>query len=135
MLIADDEPDVRSLLRVWLDTAGFQTEVADDGREALAVLEGDGIDVLLLDIMMPVLDGWMVLEAMRERSDSTPVIVLSAHCTNADRARAFRLGAVAFVDKPFEPEDLATLIEELAAASPEELKVRRGSGLAAMESQ
>ena len=86
ILIADDESDIRSVLRLYMEDAGFEVVEAADGREALDALAAQQIDLCLLDIMMPVLDGYHVLKRIRETSD-LPVIVISAK-VNATLRRA-----------------------------------------------
>ena len=116
VLVVDDDPDLLILLRLWLETARFDVQTASDGREALDLLWAKGFDAVVLDIRMPVLDGWAVLEALQEAPVSPPVVVASAHCGDADKERAMELGAAAFIDKPFEPEQLTHLLEELVGA-------------------
>jgi CheY-like chemotaxis protein len=101
VLIVDDEPDILLLLRLNLELAGYETGMAADGDEALLRLRRERFDVVLLDLQMPVLDGWGVLTALREDPAAPPVVVLTAFA-NADgfRDRAFGLGAVGFVSKP-----------------------------------
>src|SRR5205807_10003183 len=78
VLIVDDEPDVLLLLRVNLEAAGYQTVLAADGETALIKIDESDPDVVLLDIMMPVMDGWGVLRALSERDNAPRVVVVSA---------------------------------------------------------
>ena len=110
VLIVDDEPDIVMLLRLALEAAGYTTVEASDGAEALEVIEARRPDVVLLDMMMPVMDGWTTLEHLGDRKDTTRVIAVTAKTAARDLDRAMALGAAAFVTKPFEP---ATLIQRM----------------------
>lgn len=129
MLVVDDERDVRQLVAMIVETGGRTAVTAENGRRALDLLGEEAFDVIVLDVMMPVVDGWGVLEGMAGLERRPPVIVLSAHCTNEDRVRAFELGAVDFVDKPFDPDHLDRVIERIAMSTADELERRRQDGL------
>ena len=100
VLVADDNPDILFLLRTNLDAAGFETLTASDGEMALRMIEEEDPDVLLLDLMMPVLDGWGVLERLEREGSELPVIVVSASDSAANIQRATELGATGYVTKP-----------------------------------
>jgi len=106
---------------------GQPMEIAEarNGEEALALLEAADFDVILLDISMPVLDGFGVLHAMRRESDETPVIMLTARGREVDITNAYRAGADAYVTKPFDVDELATLTREVAGADPKARRARR----------
>ena len=116
ILICDDEPSLRELMRLSLETGPeYRFVEAGDGSEAIEAIETARPDLILLDVMMPVTNGIAVLEHLRahpELSD-TPVIVVSAFASPADRQRAIEAGATRFVKKPFDPEALRSLVEEL----------------------
>jgi two-component system, OmpR family, alkaline phosphatase synthesis response regulator PhoP len=114
VLIVDDEPDILLLLRLALQTAGHDITEASDGRVAIDRLHDGDFDIVLLDAMMPGMDGWAALERMRAMEGTPPVIMLSAKTAEGDRARAFRLGAAAYVTKPFEPAHLLHEIENVS---------------------
>ena len=120
LLVVDDDPDLLAMLRLWLERAEYAVETATDGREALDVLWRKTFDCVVLDIRMPVMDGWAVLEALQTSPVAAPVIVASAHLSAADHQRVMDLGAAAFIDKPFDTPDLNRLIEDVIAASEEE---------------
>ena len=116
ILICDDEPSLRELMRLSLETgAGYSFVEAGDGSEAIETLESARPDLILLDVMMPGPNGIAVLEHLRADPElsQTPVIVVSAFASPADRQRAFEAGATRFVKKPFDPEALRSLVEEL----------------------
>jgi len=111
VLVVDDDADIRELLVSVLTDDGFEAASARDGREALAVLERWPADVVVLDLMMPVMDGWTFAERMHEKW-TIPIIVVSA-ATDLFR-NAGRVGAAEFVPKPFDIESLLPRIARLA---------------------
>jgi DNA-binding response OmpR family regulator len=117
VLIVDDEPDVLLTLRVILESEGFEACLAADGETALRRIDDDNPDLVVLDIMMPVLDGWFVLAELAGRARRPRVVVCSAKSADADRVRARELGADEYVTKPFEPEHLLTVIRGVLARS------------------
>jgi len=102
ILVADDERDIRSVLALYLENAGYEVVEAADGSEALDVLQTQPIDLCLLDIMMPVMDGYHVLKRIRETSD-VPVIVISAKGQDPEKILGLNLGADDYMVKPFNP--------------------------------
>jgi DNA-binding response OmpR family regulator len=123
VLIVEDEPDMLLLLRLTLEDAGFETCLAADGETALRRIDAERPDVVLLDLMLPVLDGWGVLAELATRPAGPPVVICSATDGRRERTRAAELGAVAFVPKPFEVEDLVRVLREALAHRP----ARRGA--------
>lgn len=119
VLVVDDEPQVVWMLKFSLEAEGYQTFSARDGRTALDELRLHRPQLMLLDIMMPVMDGWSVLEALQSlpAEDRPRVIVVSARASMRDRAKAVELGADAFVSKPFNVDDLLGVLHSLAEAS------------------
>ena len=114
VLIADDNPDILILLRTNLRAAGYESLEAGNGQIALERMAEDRPDVVLLDLMMPVLDGWGVLEALRGNTEAPPVIVVSASDSSANVERARELGVAAYVTKPFNLPALVQLVESVA---------------------
>jgi DNA-binding response OmpR family regulator len=102
ILIADDETEIRELLRLYLEKDGYTVWEAADGMEALAVLKQEKIDLAILDIMMPSPDGWRVLQNIRKNSN-IPVILLSARSGDSDKILGLDLGADDYITKPFVP--------------------------------
>jgi CheY-like chemotaxis protein len=119
VLVVDDEPQVVWMLQFSLEADGFQTFAARDGQAALDELVEHHPQLVLLDIMMPVLDGWSVLKRIRQLPvDQRPrVVVVSARASLRDRAKAAELGADAFVAKPFNVDDLLGVLHRLEKAS------------------
>jgi DNA-binding response OmpR family regulator len=115
VLVVDDEPQVVWMLRFSLEAEGYQTFSANDGRAALDELQAHRPQLMLLDVMMPVMDGWSVLEELRAlpEAERPRVVVVSARSSLRDRAKAAELGADAFVSKPFNVDDLLGLVRDL----------------------
>ena len=102
VLVADDEKDIRSVLRLYLEDAGYEVVEAADGAQTLEVLNTQNIDLCLLDIMMPQLDGYQVLKRVRETND-VPIIVVSAKGQDPEKILGLNLGADDYMVKPFNP--------------------------------
>ena len=134
VLIADDDPIQRRLLEVMLRRFGYQTETVDGGEAALARLQAadkTGVDLLVLDLVMPDLDGMGVLERMRERKIDTPVIVQTAHGSVEAVISAMRAGALDFVVKPVAAERMQVSIKNALRFYALEDEIRRRSRKAA----
>ena len=112
VLVVNDEPQVVWMLQFSLEAEGYRTYAARNGQEALDELAERRPSLMLLDIMMPIMDGWSVLERLRQLpADERPkVIVVSARSSLRDRAKATELGADAFVAKPFSVDELMGVI-------------------------
>ena len=115
VLVIDDEAPIRLLCRVNLEAEGMEVLEAADGPTGLQMAKEESPDVILLDVMMPGLDGWRVAEQLLlERSTSgIPIIFLTARAEFRDRARGLDIGGVDYVTKPFNPLELAQLVEGL----------------------
>jgi DNA-binding response OmpR family regulator len=135
ILIVDDEPDILLMLRINLEAEGYETALAADGETALRRIDDECPDALLLDVMMPVMDGWSVLESLSTRPESPRVIVLPAQTASRDIRRALDLGAAEYLTKPFEPESLLATIERVLVASEDELDVGRAATIARLDGQ
>lgn len=121
--MVDDEPDLRELLRVSLSMAGHAVSVAPDGSAGLDVARRDLPDAMVLDVMMPGLDGWTVLASIKSDDDdqvaSIPVVMLTARADDLDVIRGGIEGAVRYVTKPFAIEDLRAAVAGAVADGPE----------------
>lgn len=129
MLIVDDEPDILLMMRVNLDSEGFDTVLAADGETALERVRDESPDLVLLDVMMPVLDGWGVLEALATNDTPPRVIVVSAKAAPADVVRAYQLGACDYVTKPFSIDGLIGVMRDVLGRSDEEQAAHRQDAL------
>ena len=105
ILICDDEKDIVSALKIYLEAEGYKTFAAANGREALAILDREDIHLVLLDIMMPVMDGVSALARLREFSN-VPVILLTAKSEDTDKVLGLNVGADDYITKPFNPVEL-----------------------------
>jgi two-component system phosphate regulon response regulator PhoB len=118
ILICDDEPSLRELMRVSLGD-GYSFAEAADVAEAIKLVDSVLPDLVLLDVMMPGGSGLSVLEHLRKKPSlrRTPVVVISAFTADRDHLAAYDAGANGFLKKPFEPDELESLVHELLAAS------------------
>jgi len=115
VLVIDDEPPIRLLCRVNLEAEGMEVLEAADGLDGVAVAREQEPDVILLDVMMPGLDGWRVAEELLddERTRGIPIVFLTARAELRDRARGIDVGGIDYVTKPFNPIELASLVRDL----------------------
>ena len=115
VLVIDDEAPIRLLCRVNLEAEGMGVLEAADGLTGLELARTEQPDVILLDVMMPGLDGWRVAEELLddERTEAIPIVFLTARAELRDRARGIDLGGVDYVTKPFNPVELAPLVRDL----------------------
>jgi len=132
ILIVDDDPDLLLLLRITLAAEDLEPSLAADGQMALRRIETENPDLVLLDVMMPVMDGWAVLEALGTRQRRVPVIVVSAKAGDADVARALELGALDYITKPFEPEHLVSAVRAALSGDEKEQARRRAERRASL---
>ncbi|MFH5182028.1 response regulator transcription factor [Paenibacillus sp. TAB 01] len=112
ILIVDDDAHIRELIRVFLNQAGFQTLEASDGSKALEVLEREKVEMVILDIMMPNMDGWQMCEELRKDYE-LPVLMLTAKGETVHKVRGFETGADDYLVKPFEPAELVARVKAL----------------------
>ena len=127
VLIVEDDPNIRELLQMYLEKDGYAVTLAADGGQGLEKFRAIQPDLVLLDVMMPVMDGWAVCKAIRQES-STPVIMLTAKGETDDKVTGLKAGADDYVTKPFEMKELLARIEAVLRRSDrgtEETKTRR----------
>lgn len=115
ILIVDDEPRIRQLITEYLEHEGFECAEATDGSAALASLSAQSFDLVILDIMMPFVDGMTCLREMRARKLHTPVIMLTARGEEYDRVTGLEGGADDYVVKPFSPRELVARVKAVLA--------------------
>lgn len=116
ILIVEDEPNIAEVVSLYLRRAGFQVRLAEDGLSAIASLEEQLPDLLILDLMLPGVDGLALTRWLRERSD-VPIIMLTARRHEADRIAGFELGADDYVVKPFSPQELVSRVKAVIRRS------------------
>jgi DNA-binding response OmpR family regulator len=115
VLVIDDEAPIRLLCRVNLEAEGMSVVEAPDGPTGLEKAQAEAPDVVLLDVMMPGLDGWQVAERLLEdeRTNGIPIVFLTARAEFRDRAKGLGIGGIDYVTKPFNPLELAPLVRDL----------------------
>lgn len=132
ILVVDDEPDIRMLLSVNLTGAGHRVREAADGAAALDVLASQPPDLVLLDVMMPRIDGFGVLNARKQRgiAPSTRFVMLTCRAAERDFARAWEAGADNYLLKPFDYDELTAVVAEVLRSTDQQLQTRRDHELA-----
>ncbi len=130
VLVVDDDPHIRELCRLYLINAGYQVIEASNGREALDIVDKTPVDLVVLDVMMPEMDGFDVLEYIRDRDDWLPVIMLTAMGDEEDRILGLDMGADDYIIKPFSPKELvsrvrAVLRRTVVAVEGESTRIRQ----------
>ncbi|WCR28451.1 response regulator transcription factor [Paenibacillus thiaminolyticus] len=116
VLVVDDEWNMRNLLRIYFMKEGFEVKEASSGYEALSMMKQHSFDLLILDVMMPGMDGWQVCKAVRE-TETMPILMLTARSETKDKVHGLGLGADDYVTKPFEPEELLARVFSLLRRS------------------
>jgi CheY-like chemotaxis protein len=115
VLIVDDEPSIRLICNINLTASGWHCSEAADGETALALVRSEQPDVVLLDVMMPTVDGWDVAEKLGKDPETrdVPIVFLTARADPRDRRRAHDLGAVGYLAKPINPVELPDILEAM----------------------
>lgn len=115
VLLVDDESAIRTICRVNLETDGLAVLEAVDGREALQAVRAQQPELVLLDVMMPDVDGWQVAAELGKdpATQDVPIVFLSARAAREDKARAQELGAVGYIVKPFDPIELSGYVRQV----------------------
>jgi len=113
ILLVEDEENLHDSLKLNLELEGYEVTSAFEGNAALKALQGEYFDLVILDIMLPELDGITVLETMRVKSNETPVLILSAKNSSADRVLGLKKGADDYLTKPFNLEELLLRVHKL----------------------
>jgi two-component system, chemotaxis family, chemotaxis protein CheY len=116
ILVVDDDADLREFLRLTVASMGFEVTCASNGQDALDVMEGHDPDLILLDMKMPVMDGWEFCRALEGRDARPPIVVLTAAPDPA--ARAVEVHAEGWLGKPFEYADLEAIVHRFVARPP-----------------
>jgi excisionase family DNA binding protein len=116
VLVVDDDEQLREIVRLSLEAEGYSVREAGGADEALAAIEDQAPDLVLLDIVMPEIDGWQMLTRMQERHGAIPVIMFSGQADDASAGRAAAEGASGFVGKPFDPVQLVERAKQLVPA-------------------
>jgi DNA-binding response OmpR family regulator len=128
ILVIEDEPDIRDLIRITLELDGMQVAQACDGHQGLDAARASLPDAIVLDVMMPGIDGWEVLSRLKAADGelaTVPVVMLTARTGALDRIKGGIEGAVRYLTKPFDPADLRAALDEVLAGEPEPVQRRR----------
>lgn len=130
VLLVDDEDHIRELCRLYLESSGFEITEAEDGGSALKKLEQQQVDLVVLDIMLPGIDGFEVLKTIRSRQVWLPVVMLTAVGDEEDRIAGLEQGADDYLIKPFSPKELVARVKAVlrraqSPAAPEDMEVIR----------
>ena len=112
VLIVEDDTDIVELLRLYLESSNYITSAASDGLMALDILKKEKIDIALVDIMMPKMDGYTLIKEIRKISN-IPIIIISAKTTDTDRVLGLKIGADAYITKPFNPLEVVAYVEAI----------------------
>ena len=112
VLVVDDDPGIVKLVRAYLEQAGFAVLTASDGKRAMQIARNDKPDLVILDLMLPEMDGWDVCRALRKESD-VPIIMLTARVEESDKLIGLELGADDYVTKPFSPRELVARVRSV----------------------
>ncbi|MEC0170905.1 response regulator transcription factor [Paenibacillus graminis] len=113
ILVADDDANIRELVSLFLRNDGFQTAEAADGKEALSVYSSTQADLVVLDIMMPVMDGWTLCKELRRINPDLPLLMLTARGETWEKVKGFELGTDDYLTKPFDPLELTARVRAL----------------------
>ena len=114
ILVVDDEARMRKLVRDFLSAKGYEVLEAGDGEEAVKIFLADkNIDLMILDVMMPKMDGWEVVKAVRQYSSRLPIIMLTARGEERDELQGFQLGVDEYISKPFSPKILVARVDAI----------------------
>lgn len=131
ILIAEDNAEIRTLVSSILVEEGHKVGVAQNGQQALDMMMDDAPDVLVLDIMMPQMDGYTVLKELKSSGikETMKILILTAKTSESDWVRGYKLGADSYLTKPFDTDELINGIEDLLSSTKEQLRVRREAEL------
>ncbi|SFM09436.1 DNA-binding response regulator, OmpR family, contains REC and winged-helix (wHTH) domain [Paenibacillus sp. 1_12] len=113
ILVADDDANIRELVCLFLRNDGFATAEAVDGKEALAIYASTPVDLVILDIMMPVMDGWALCKELRRANPNLPLLMLTARSETWEKVQGFQLGTDDYLTKPFDPLELTARVKAL----------------------
>jgi two-component system alkaline phosphatase synthesis response regulator PhoP len=129
VLVVDDDPGIVKLVRAYLEQAGFEVVSAHDGKKAMQIARNERPDLVVLDLMLPEMDGWDVCRALRKESE-VPIIMLTARVEESDKLIGLELGADDYVTKPFSPRELVarvrSVLRRAGGVPPKPERISRG---------
>ncbi|MDQ3952388.1 MAG: response regulator [Actinomycetota bacterium] len=134
VLVADDEPALRKLLKTNMELEGYDTLEASNGKEVLDAVRRENPDIILLDIMMPVMDGWEVMTALAANPEyEQKVILVSAKASDDAQLQGWELGADEYITKPFDLDSLLQRVRDVAARTEAESEKRRAEAISELQ--
>lgn len=113
ILLVDDDSDIRELMRLYIAAEGLEVIEAGNGKEAIEMLKNGSVNLVVLDIMMPYMDGWELCREIRRRLPDLPLLMVTAKGESADKVKGFHLGTDDYVVKPFDPVELTMRVKAL----------------------
>lgn len=113
LLVVDDDAHIRELIKVFLQNEGLEVIEATDGVDALSKLDSDKVDMIIMDIMMPKMDGWELCEEIRSFNENLPILMLTAKGETSQKIKGFHLGTDDYLVKPFEPAELIVRVKSI----------------------
>lgn len=121
ILVVEDDPDLRTILKLQLASRGFEITEAENGAEGFRAIQAEVPDCVILDLMMPVMDGFGFLKRVRSimNTKDVPILILTASEDERNRVRGFQYQADAYMSKPYDLEKLTVLVEKLLARAPQ----------------
>ncbi len=117
ILLAEDEPSLNETIRLNLELEGYKVSAVSDGKSALKTFKSERFNLVILDVMMPEMDGFTVCESIRLENNSVPILFLTAKNTGSDRVMGLKLGADDYLSKPFNLEELLLRVQNLLKRS------------------
>lgn len=119
ILVADDDANIRELVCLFLRNDGFEIAEAADGKEALAIYASTHVDLVVLDIMMPIMDGWTLCKELRKANPDLPILMLTARGETWEKVKGFELGTDDYLTKPFDPLELTVRVRSVTETIPD----------------
>lgn len=120
ILVVEDEPHLQKAIKLNFELEGYEVATVDNGLSALDQIKNGQMDLVVLDVMLPEMDGFTVCEKMRDQGDQTPILFLTAKNTSADRIKGLRIGGDDFLAKPFDLEELLLRVRNLLSKQPKQ---------------
>ncbi|HPK10996.1 MAG TPA: response regulator transcription factor [Saprospiraceae bacterium] len=124
IFLVEDEEQIRKMMKFNLEAEGYEVVTASDGKEALGIIDGQHFDLIILDIMLPGLNGYQICENIRLRNEKVGILMVSAKDSSQDRIMGLKLGADDYLVKPFNLEEFLLRVNNLIKRSTEEAKVQ-----------
>ncbi|MFA0749654.1 MAG: hypothetical protein SLRJCFUN_000057 [Candidatus Fervidibacter sp.] len=120
ILVADDDPAILELVRINLEARGYQVLTVDNGADAIRIAMREKPDLLILDVLMPEVDGYEVMRVLKESPETAhiPIVVLTAYASDAGAMVSWMQGAESYLAKPFNPEELLMVVDRLLSSEP-----------------